>query len=150
VTVHPPDDGNPRTPGKVIGYGFLRDDDIQYEFALAAIERTSGRETASLVMTIKSGYCGRHRHSRRRNERFVSNTVDSVTFDGASAVVFAGSGRWNGREGYHYEVSAIDKTARRHHGDWVHITIKSPSGSVVAEVAGRLASGNVQFLRTAP
>jgi hypothetical protein len=148
VTVQPDDGGNdPVTPGKVIGYGFILDEDIQYEFAFSAMERSSGRETASLFVIVKSGYCGRHHHSRRRNDRFVANTVDSIVFDDSSAVSFTGSGRWNGRDGYRYEVSAIDRIVSNHHSEAVHVTIKSPSGTVVAEVEGRLNGGNVRFLR---
>ena len=110
VTVTAGDDGeeDPSTPGKVYGYGYMREDDLRYEFAFSAIERASGLERGGLVFSVKSGYCGYHRHSHRPNDHFVSKTVESVTFDGHSAVLFTGTGRWNGRDGYRYEVKASD------------------------------------------
>lgn len=149
VTVTAGDDGeeDPSTPGKVYGYGYMRNDDLRYEFAFSAIERASGLERGGLVLSVKSGYCGYHRHSHRRNDHFVSKTVESVTFDGHSAVLFTGTGRWNGRDGYRYEVKASDTLVRRRHYDVVRITIKSSTGAIVAEVDGKLGAGNVQFIR---
>jgi len=143
----PEDPGDVVTPGKVSGYGFIRDDDMHYEFAFTALKRASGIERGGLLLTVKSGYCSRHRHSRRRSDRFVSSTIDAVAFDGRSSVVFSGTGRWNGRSGFRYEVSAVDKVVRRRHHDVVRVTIKSATGEVVAQVNGRLSGGNVQFLR---
>ncbi len=149
VTVTPGDDGeeDPSTPGKVFGYGYMRNDDLRYEFAFSAIERASGLERGGLVFSVKSGYCGYHRHTHRRNDHFVSRTVEAVAFDGYSAVLFTGTGRWNGRDGYRYEVKASDTLVRRRHYDVVHITIKSSTGAIVAEADGRLGGGNIQFFR---
>ena len=55
-------------------------------------------------------------------------------------VRFAGTGRWNGLNGYRYVVSAVDK---HNTADLVRITITSPSGEVVAQVGGMLDGGNV-------
>jgi hypothetical protein len=61
--------------------------------------------------------------------------------------VFKGTGRWNGRDGYSYEVSALENSRQLHRGDIVRITIKSSDGTIVGEVNGRLGGGNVQFFR---
>ncbi len=151
VTVTEGDGGgggeDPATPGKVFGYGFIRNDDMRYEFTFSAVERASGLERGGLLFTVKSGYCSHHRHTRRHNDRFVSRSVDSVVFEGHSSVVFKGTGRWNGREGYSYEVSAVEKRGRSRRYDVVGITIKSSTGVIVAQVNGTLGGGNVQFVR---
>ena len=133
--------------GKVFALGFVRVDDLNYEFAFAASEK-GGIERAGLLLTVKSGYCHRHRHSRHYRDNFVSTTADHVTFDGGKAVLFSGSGRWNGRAGYVYEVSALDKANGPRHRDAVRITIKSSNGAVVAHVDGPLDGGNIQFVRS--
>jgi hypothetical protein len=76
----------------------------------------------------------------------VSKTVDSVAFTNHSAVLFSGTGKWNGRDGYRYEVSATENTASRR-DDVVQITVMSAGGAIVAKVAGKLSGGNVQFVR---
>jgi hypothetical protein len=148
ITVTVTDSGgeDPVTPGKVFGYGYIRDDDMHYEFAFMAVENAAGFDRGGLILTVKSGYCGRHRHSRRHNERFVSKTVDSVAFTNNSSVLFAGTGKWNGRDGYRYDVSTTENTASRR-DDIVRITITSPGGATVATIEGKLSGGNVQFVR---
>ena len=140
-------DGDDSTPGKVYGYGFIRDDDTLFEFSFNALESASGFERGELQMSTKSGYCYHHRHSRRSQNRFVSLALDEVTFNGNNSVQFSGTGRWNGRNGYRFAVSASDTFVRYRHFDRVHITITSPTGEVVSEVEGRLQGGNVQFVR---
>ncbi len=140
-------DGDDSTPGKVYGYGFIRDDDTLFEFSFNALESASGFERGELQMSTKSGYCYHHRHSRRSQNRFVSLALDEVTFNGNSSVQFSGTGRWNGRNGYRFAVSASDTFVRYRHFDRVHITITSPTGEVVSEVEGKLQGGNVQFVR---
>jgi len=142
VTAPPPPPDPPAppvdpTPGGVFGDGFIRDDDMRYEFKFMAVEAASGLDRGGLVFTV---------NSRRRHDEFVSRTVESVSFDGRSGVLFAGTGRWNGRDGYHYEVSALEN-GRYNRDDVVRITIKSSDGAVVGQVNGRLGGGNVQFFR---
>ena len=132
--------------GQVFGVGSIRVDDLNYEFAFAAIGK-SGVERAALLFTVKSGYCGRHRHTRRPSDSFVSTTAESVSFDGDHAALVTGTGRWNGRPGYRYEVSASDTVVSGRHYDAVRITVKSSTGAVVAHVDGTLNGGNIQFVR---
>jgi hypothetical protein len=148
VTVNSADDADDGlTPGKVFAYGFIRRGDTHSEFAFSAIERASGVERGGLRFSVKSGHNGGHRQNRRRSDYFVSRTVDAVDFDGLSAVVFSGVGRWNGHEGYLYEVSAVDRRVWRRRHDRVHIVIKSPAGTIVAQADGRLSGGSVTFVR---
>jgi hypothetical protein len=143
VTASDPDPDAPGKPGKMIGYGYLRNEGRHYEFSFTAVERPSGAERGGLLLTVKPG----HRNGRRRGDRFVSRSVDSVIFDADSTVLFTGTGRWNGQDGYRYEVSAADKTVRRRRHDIVRITITSPAGEIVAQVDGRVMGGDIQFVR---
>jgi hypothetical protein len=150
VTVTPDDGGGeePVTPGKVIGYGYIHTNAKHHEFAFNAVERPSGADRGGLILTVKTlkpAY--RYRYSRWSIDRFVSKTVDSVAFTNSSAVLFSGTGRWNGLDGYQYEVSAAEGARVRRRDDSVRITIKSPGGTVVAYVDGTLDGGNIEFLR---
>jgi hypothetical protein len=141
------EDPDPATPGRVFGYGFIRDDDMRYEFAFNASERASGVERGSVLFSVKSSYDSRHRRAGLRSGHFVSGRVNKVTFGEDRTVLFSGTGRWNGLDGYRFEVFAVDPIARRSHDDIVHITITSETGEIVAEADGRLGGGNVHFVR---
>jgi hypothetical protein len=142
----PPDD--PVTPGWVFGNGFIRDNDTRYEFRFWAVESASGLNRGGLILTVRSGSGAEQRNTRRRQDEFVSKTAESAVFDARSNVVFKGTGRWNGRDGYSYEVSALETSRQLRRGDIVAITIKSSDGTIVGQVNGRLGGGNVQFFRT--
>ena len=124
------------TPGKAYGNGFIRQDNKQSELAFTVLENSAGDEWGTLLLTVKSsgstGYQGR--------DYFVSTSVTSLMFGAECNVRFAGTGRWNGGNGYRYVVSAVDK---HNTADLVRITITSPSGEVVAQVGGKLDGGNV-------
>jgi hypothetical protein len=131
-------------PGQVFGHGFIRDNEVKYEFLFAATEKPSGREDGNLLITVKSEHRGRE--GRPRNDHFVANTVEAVTFSDSFTVRFTGTGRWNGRAGYRYEVAAVNNiNTNQRHRDAVRITIKGPGGVVVAYCGGTLAGGNVQI-----
>ncbi len=92
VTADDGGDGDDSTPGKVYGYGFIREDDTLFEFAFNARESASGFERGELQMSTRSGYCHHHRHSRRSQNRFVSLALDEVTFDGNNSRAVHGNG----------------------------------------------------------
>jgi hypothetical protein len=130
------------------GFGFIRDENRHNEFAFSAAENAAGAERGKLLLTVKSGYRSSNGY-RRRIDRFVSTSVGSLTFGPECTVLLAGTGRWNGSEGYHFEVAASDRHNRRRGYDAVRITVTSPSGEVVAHIDGRLDGGNIQhFHRT--
>ena len=140
-TVHVTGSGS--TSGKAFGYGFIRDSDHHSEFTFAAIEKPSGREEGSLLLTVNSEHrSGRVRH---RKDHFLAKTVDSVVFSEGSTVFFTGTGRWNRAPGYRYEVFAANKgRSNRRHRDVVRIKVTAPGGAVVAHVDGVLSGGDVQ------
>jgi HYR domain-containing protein/Big-like domain-containing protein len=123
------------TPGRVHGYGFVRNDDQRTEFAFSAMENTAGAESGSLLVTVKTS-----NGNQRRTDNFAATTVSSLMFGRFCTVVFGGTGRWNGVGGYRYRVAAADN---HNQSDLVRITITSPSGEVVAQAGGKLEGGNV-------
>ena len=94
---------------------------------------------------------------------FVSTSVAAVTYSDdpalhpgrrpASVVVdsaaFSGEGRWNGQPGYTFEATATDAGEPGVGRDTFAVTIKSPSGQVVAAAGGTLTGGNIQSKRPA-
>ena len=94
---------------------------------------------------------------------FVATSVAAVTFSDdpalnpgrrpASGVVdsatFSGEGRWNGQPGYTFAATATDAGEPGVGRDTFAVTIKSPSGAVVAAAGGTLTGGNIQSKRPA-
>ena len=142
LTVRAPEPDETSLPGRVTGYGLVRSDGVLHGFAFAARERASGAERGALALSIKRD----HRHRGQRDDEFVAKTVDAVTFAPGSIVTFSGTGRFNGKTGYRYEVAASEKTRTRR-DDRVRITITGPGGTVVAQVDGTIAHGNITFHR---
>ncbi len=133
-------------PGKVYGYGFVRADGMIHEVAFTALENEAGVERGGLLLHVKTDHNVRRGRTPRRNDRFFATTVESVTFAEGSTVLFAGTGKWNGASGYHYDVTASEHSATRR-DDTVRITVTAPGGAIVAQVDGRLSGGNVTFVR---
>jgi hypothetical protein len=65
------------------------------------------------------------------------------------SAAFSGEGRWNGQPGYTFEATATDAGEPGVGRDAFAVTIKSPSGEVVATVGGLLSGGNIQSRRPA-
>jgi hypothetical protein len=138
-----PEPGDGR-PGRGYARGFVNANHRHYELSLFASENSAGGERGRLVLTVKSGYRTSNGY-RRRTEHFISTDVTSVTFGADCSVVIAGTGRWNGSDGYRFEAAAADTHNRRRSHDVVRVTITSPGGEVVAHVDGRLTGGNVHI-----
>jgi len=141
------------TPGHMFGDGFVRAGDLIYAFAFDVREFGSF-ERGWLDLRVK-GF-GRS----RRDDRFRARSVDAVAFSDdptvrpgyssrpqVDTVLFSGTGEWNGRPGYHYDVLAVDQGEPGRHHESIRIDITAPSGTVVAHVDGLLSGGNVQSVR---
>ena len=137
------------TPGEMIGDGFIRNDDVRYDFNFHVQERMSDGERGSFQLRVQ----GNPRDSSRRQERddrFVARAVTFVAFSDdpkVDTVVFFGQGEWNGTAGYSFRVFAMDLGEPGRHRDTIEITIWDPAGNVVVGVAGKLDGGNVQSKR---
>jgi hypothetical protein len=150
----PPTDPAPPTeplsqPGRAFGIGSIRRQAGVYDFSFRAGEGLSGLENGALILGVKSHQPGR-RGGAWSEDHFVARTVERVTFNlSEMTVLLAGRGRWNGQNGYLYEVLAADKKHARHNPghDWIRVVVKSPAGAVVATVEGTLTSGSVHIIR---
>jgi hypothetical protein len=145
------------TPGQMHGIGFIREGGTRYEFAFIVRETASVGERGAFALRVVDRGA---RWWLRRNDWFVARTVDFAAFSDDPAytpgrpprpnvdtVFFSGSGRWNGEDGYSYEVFAEDRGEPGRHRESVWITIRKPNGTVVAHVEGEIDGGNVQSSR---
>jgi hypothetical protein len=102
----------------------------------------------------------RHRHCDPPS-RFEATRVTSVVFSDDPAfrpgwsghqptvdtVAFSGTGKWNGRSGYTFEVVATDRGEPGRHRDTFSIVVKDSRDNVVARVDGTLDGGNIESTR---
>jgi hypothetical protein len=96
----------------------------------------------------------------RVQSRFEATTIGEVTFtndpafqpgSGRQPVVdtvrFSGTGKWNGRSRYAFEIVATDQGEPGRHRDTLSLIVKDASGNIVANVSGSLDGGNIQSTR---
>lgn len=90
------------------------------------------------------GLNGRFEMSTRCAGRFKSDTITQFDVAGPSAK-FSGTGRWNGKSGYSFVVTAEDRTNRRGGKDAISIDIRDPHGRLVYSTPGvtRLSGGSI-------
>ena len=90
----------------------------------------------------------------------LARTTDSVAFSDdpsvtpgrglqpqVDTVLFSGTGEWNGRSGYRYQVCAVDRGDLGFQRDSLRLTITSPSGTVVAQFSGVISGGFIESER---
>jgi hypothetical protein len=137
-------------PGAMAGNAVAFSGLVRYEVAFAARERASG-ERARLEVEV---------FNRRpdRRDRFIARAIDSVAFSDDPSVVpgrgaqvdtvlFSGSGEWNGRPGYRFQVCAADRGDLGFQRDSLRLTITSPGGTVMAEFSGVISGGYIESER---
>jgi photosystem II stability/assembly factor-like uncharacterized protein len=152
VTVSPLDD---QEPGRMHGHGQARAGTLTLEFDFSVLETRAGRERGRVDIRIKQG-----RRGQRDDERFQARTVTDVRFtnapgyapgkngkSGVDTVVFAGTGRWDRRDGYRYVVTATDRGEPGRGRDTFAIEVRTPDNEVVFTGGGVITSGNIQSNR---
>lgn len=104
---------------------------------------------ASFGFVAKENAAGLHGQIQIRapgGNRFHGDTVTSLAGDGMTAT-WTGTGRWNGEDGYTFEVSVVDNRSggkkKTTPADHVVIVIRDGTGAVVFEASGYLKGGNV-------
>jgi probable HAF family extracellular repeat protein len=154
--------------GRMKGQGLVDAGDTRgaFELKLRPIAATDGGYGQLVFRRWTPGDRGDEEEAVRDGravDRFVSTSVAAVTFSDdpalragrrpASVVVdsaaFSGEGRWNGQPGYTFEATATDAGEPGVGRDTFAVTIKSPSGEVVATAGGTLTGGNIQSKRPA-
>jgi hypothetical protein len=150
--------------GRLSGIGGLRANGWHHRFAFDFADGRAGRASSSFryERSVKSrdGIADRRHRSRWQIESFAAVTFDSVTFIDdpsftpgrpgsvpADAVVVRGTGRWDGRDGYRFELRAEDHGEPGRGRDWWSLTVRDGRGVVVVEFEGVLDAGNIQAHR---
>jgi hypothetical protein len=98
------------------------------------------------------------RDHRSPSNHFEATSITDVTFadlyasggrqSALDTVLFKGTGKWNGKSGYVYEVVATDRGTPGRHKDTFSIVIRDArTHAVVASVNGDLDGGNIQTTR---
>lgn len=143
------------TPGRMTGDGFTDTADGRYHFEFQVRERASGAEAGTLQLRRD-----RKQGKKPMHDRFVSTSVDGVIFSDdprtepgrhgrpvVDSVIFQGTGRWNGNDGYTFTARAVDAGEPGRGRDEVTVTIVAPDGSIALTIGGTIDGGNVQSTR---
>src|SRR2546427_4422448 len=155
------------TPGRMEGDGRIDADGLLHRFEFRVEKQANGRVEGSLQFRQRArrGHEAQHEdeddddRGHHRN-RFVATAITFVAFSDDPAitpdrkpkvsvdtVVFSGTGRWNGAPGHTFEVQATDAGEPGRGRDTFSLTIRSPSGAVVATAAGASSTRKIQSLR---
>jgi hypothetical protein len=149
VTIAPPPAPEPDSqPGRVEGYGSVKSSTKRAEFAFDVKESLNAVDRGWLLLKFKDGTA---------RERTFVGMVRAANFSnapgynpgygsqgGVDTVVFSGSGCWDGKPNYTFEVTASDRGEPGVGRDAFSVVVKAPNGAVVATVSGVLKSGNLQ------
>ena len=101
------------------------------------------RVSLGLVADVDEGQLQLRVHN---SDRFHGTDVEGLTATGGTAT-WSGPGRWNGVDGYRYEVTVDDTgNGRSKHGspDTFSIVIRDSAGTVVFSISGPLGGGNLK------
>jgi hypothetical protein len=136
--------------GSMQGTGHVASDRGMVGFTFHVDELRQGRDPSWLKASVGD---------RGRADEFVSAEVTRVVFSfdptftagprpasGINRVVFSGSGSWNGRAGYTFEVEAEERGEPARGRDVLRMVVRAADGGVVLDVAGTLEDGNIQSL----
>ena len=143
-------------PGRMFGEGEAAGPNSHtMKFNFSVLETAQGLEWGNVKIKVKDT-----RRRRGDDERFDARTVDAVWFSDAPAygpgnnprtgidtVIFRGTGRWDGRSGYAYVVTASDRGEPGRGRDTFVIEITAPNGTVVFTGGGTISNGNIQSTR---
>ena len=168
---------NPALDGRIYGVGFINQGGLHHHFAFRVAQirnQDSGRfeywvndprrcgpdddyDRDSTFNGDHDGDFGRdHRNPPNHFEATSINVIfsDDPRFQPSrgprptvDTVRFNGTGKWNGRSGYTFEVLATDQGEPGRHRDTFSLVIKDSHGTIVDSVSGALDGGNIQSTR---
>jgi hypothetical protein len=154
--------------GRLSGFGGIREDGRHHRFAFDIADGWARHSSSRFryevdVKDLDGRRTDRRHRSRWQTSSFVATAFESVIFIDdpaftpgrpgrapADAVVVRGSGRWEGRAGYRFELRAEDHGEPGRGTDWWSLTIRDARGVVVVEFEGVLDAGNIQAHRLRP
>jgi len=95
-----------------------------------------------------------------RPDRYLTADVGDVTFSNANglaagpskraagdSVSFSGTGWWNGKPGYRFEIHACDRGEPGRGHDTFSLTVVAPDGTMVTTATGVLRDGNIKAMK---
>jgi hypothetical protein len=142
------------TPGMMVGDGFINQNQLRYDFAFVVQEKPNGSDRGALALQVRDINDGHKKKTTPRNDIFIALSYSAVTFTLDSStrplfdtVVFAGNGYWNGRSGYRFEATALDRLGPNKHSESFKITVYDSLNNIVASVDAVLSGGNMKSLR---
>ena len=141
--------------GRMVGAGTIETGTVKHEFAFLVQEQATGADAGAIRYQVTTSIRGRDQEDRFNAVRITAATffnVPSVSpgpkpTSGVDTVVFAGTGLWNGRSGYSFEVLATDAGEPGRLRDWFAITVRDAGGHIVASVNAPISGGNIESLR---
>jgi hypothetical protein len=106
------------------------------------VKESGGLEQGWVVLSVRDGAGG--------PDRLTSTRIDDVRFVSSSGgvvdtVLFTGSGCWNGRYGYRFEVAAADHGDPGRGRDTFVVRVFGPTGALVASASDSLRNGDIQL-----
>jgi len=136
--------------GRMTGEGEIEKGEVEYEYSFDVSESERGIEGGKLKFEVE-----REEDEHEREDELRSIEITSVVFSndgnldpGGSVLVdtvrFAGKGKWNGKEGYTFEVTATDAGEPGKGHDRFKIVVRDKKGNTVASVDDKIDSGNNQ------
>ena len=163
--------------GRMFGVGFINQGRQHHHFVFRVGQLRSRDYGRFEYWSNEPRFCGRDddesdgaingdhdrdygRDHRNPANRFEATSIGDVTFSDDRAfkpgrtlrptvdtVRFTGTGRWNGRPGYTFEVLATDQGEPGRRRDTFSLVVKDPSGKIVTNVSDALDGGNIQSTR---
>jgi predicted outer membrane repeat protein len=128
--------------GRMHGSGSLAGGE---DFTFHVAELTLGDERGSLVFTRRVAKSGKQ---KAQDDEFRADAIGAIVFwNNSAALVFSGTGKWNGLPGYSFEAEASDQGEPGRGRDTFSITIRAPGGAIAATANGVISNGNIQSKR---
>lgn len=126
---------DPKTQGILAGVGQVPMGGARLSFTFAALE-VGNTQTAVAAITAPRS---------RGVDVFTVLQPSAVFFQaGGRAVTLLGTGFWNGRGGYAFEIFAQDLGEPGRHRDLFSIVVRDPSGAEVLRAGGTLVDGTIR------
>lgn len=153
------------TPGRMHGHGHINGNGWHHHFEFHVGASATGEMRGRLHYRGRAPHSGGQHHGQaaagaeRRTNHFVSSGISAVAFVTGPALassrrhqrtevgsaLFTGIGVWNKTPNCTFEAQATDAGEPGRGRDSLVLTIKDPSGAVMATVSGVLAGGNIQY-----
>ena len=133
-------------PGRLAGAGNVVSGDDNVHFAFDVRESAAGERGYLLAQVRRTRGKPTFFRATHVSEVQMSDSAD-YTASGIDTVMFAGTGVFNGAEGYRFVVNAAQRGEPGRDRDTFSITVFAPNGQVVLSASGVLQNGNIHSLR---